>query len=227
MGGPETVPVVTIDGPAGAGKSTVAALIAKRFDYHLLISGSLYRALALLAIERRLNVEDVPALIALVARMRIEFSPSEGATRVRLNGHDVTAALGEEGCAAFASRVAEIPQLRAELLGYQHTFRRLPGLVAEGRDMGTVVFPGAKVKIFLSADLEERARRRLKQLNDGGLNGNFADLYRRLAARDERDKNRSVAPLKPANNTALIDTTGKSIAATVQEIEILVKKTYA
>lgn len=226
MDGPEAVPVVTIDGPAGAGKSTVAALIAKGFNYHLLISGSLYRALALSAIEKRLSAEDVPALISVVARMRLEFSPHRGAPRVRLNGRDVTAALGEENCATFASRVAEAPRLRAELLGFQRGFRRLPGLVAEGRDMGTVVFPGAKVKIFLSADLEERARRRLKQLNDGGLSGNFADLYRKLAARDERDENRPVAPLKPADDTMLIDTTGKSVADVVREIEILVKKTY-
>ncbi len=216
------VPVIAIDGPAGAGKSTIAVLVARRLGYHLLVSGALYRALALLVLEQRLNAKDTRALTALVPAMRVEFELDAAAARVRLNGEDVTRELSGEDCAALASRIAGMPALRAALLKYQRGFRRLPGLVAEGRDMGTVVFPEAKPKVFLTAALEERARRRLKQLNDRGLSDNLAALCERLATRDERDKSRTVAPLKPADDAAMVDTTGKSINAVVKEIETLV-----
>ncbi len=221
------VPVVAIDGPAGSGKSTVAVLTAKRFGYHLLISGSLYRAVALLAIEKRLSAEDMQVLTALIPALRVEFSSAAGAVRVRLDGRDVTRALGGEDCAALASRIAAAPRLRAALLERQHAFRRAPGLVAEGRDMGTVVFPGAKVKVFLTADLEERARRRLKQLSDRGLNDSLESLYARLAARDERDQSRAIAPLQPADDAVTVDTTGKSLNQVMKEIETLVSDCYA
>ena len=215
-------PVVTIDGPAGAGKSTIAMLTAKRLDYHLLVSGSIYRAVAFLALEKRLGAEDVESLVGLVPMLRIEFGLTDDAVRVRLEGKDVTRALSGEDCAALASRIAVMPVLRAALLERQRAFRRMPGLVAEGRDMGTVVFPEAGVKVFLTADLEERARRRFKHLIERGLNGSLANLYDQLAARDRRDKSRPVAPLKPAGDAVTVDTTGKSISRVVEEIETLV-----
>ena len=221
------VPVVTIDGPAGAGKSTIAALVATKFNYHLLVSGSLYRVLALFTLEKDLDAEDTQALVALIPEMQVEFIPIEGTVCVRLHGRDVTQILSGEDCALVASRIAQLPEVRANLLKYQHAFRRPPGLVAEGRDMGTVVFSGAKLKVFLTADLEERARRRFKQLSDRGFNGNLATLYEQLAARDERDKHRSIAPLKPALDATVIDTTGKSINTILEEIETLVNYHYA
>ncbi len=216
------VPVITIDGPAGAGKSTVSVLLAKQLGYHLLISGSLYRILALLVIEKHLDENDTSALAALIPAMRVEFMLRADVAQVRLGGRDVTQALSGEDCATLASCIAEVPALRAELLKYQHTFRRPPGLVAEGRDMGTVVFPDAKLKVFLTADLEERVQRRLKQLNNRGLNDNLAALYKRLAERDRRDKSRSVAPLQPADDAVVVNTTRRSIAAVVKEVEKLI-----
>ena len=218
----DTVPVLVIDGPAGAGKSTVAVLVAKHLNYHLLVSGSLYRTLALLAIENHLSEEDKQALLALIPKIQIEFILDESVSRVHLNGSDVTDALRSEDCATLASRIAEIPELRSALLSYQHTFRRSPGLVAEGRDMGTVVFPSAKNKVFLTADLEERARRRLTQLNAVGLNGTLASLCHQLMVRDRRDRERCVAPLKVADDATVIDTTGKSIDSVVEEVNALV-----
>ena len=227
MNDAELPPVVAIDGPAGAGKSTIAALISKRFDYHLLISGSLYRALALLTFETDLDASNVHSLIGHLPRMRVRFTPDADSVRVHLNKRDVTRLMSSEDCAAVASRIAQMPALRTALLQYQRDFRRSPGLVAEGRDMGTVVFPDVRLKVFLTAELEERARRRLKQLNDRGLSGNLAHLYQQLAVRDESDKSRPVAPLKPAPDATIIDTTGKSIDTVATEIGSLVNYYYA
>ena len=221
MIGVKAVPVIAIDGPAGVGKSSVAALLAKRLDYHLLISGSLYRALALQAIDGHLDMQDRDNLLELIASMRVSFVLDGDVAQVHLNGVDVSDLLHGEECASLASRMAEIPELRSRLLAYQHAFRRPPGVVAEGRDMGTVVFPQAQAKVFLIADFEERVRRRFQQLNDTGLNVSLARLRSQLQVRDERDKKRNIAPLKPASGAVVIDTTTKSVGMIVKEIEII------
>lgn len=206
------IPVITVDGPGGSGKGTLTRLLAQRLGYHWLDSGSLYRVLALAAQEHGVDLDDAQALADLAADLDVRFEASgEGEPRVYLEGREVSRALRSEACGEAASKVAAIPQVREALLGRQRAFRQPPGLVADGRDMGTVVFPDADVKIFLTASLEERANRRYKQLNEQGIGANLAALLDELAKRDERDANRSVAPLKPAHDAIVLDTTGLGI----------------
>jgi CMP/dCMP kinase len=209
------VPVVAIDGPSGSGKGTISRLLAARLGWHFLDSGALYRLVALAA-ERRgiaLDAEGEAAagrderLAAVAAGLDAEFLADGGAERVLLDGMDVTSALRTEACGDAASRVASIAAVRRALLGRQRAFARPPGLVADGRDMGTVVFPDALLKVFLTASPEERARRRHKQLIEKGIRVSLRDLSWEIAQRDQRDANRSVAPLRPADDARVVDST--------------------
>ncbi len=209
------VPVFTIDGPGGAGKGTVSGLLARELGWHYLDSGALYRLLALVALRRGVAVDDEEALVSLAGAMDIEFEP-EGV--IRLDGEDVSSAIRQEEVGNAASHVAASDAVRQALLQKQRDFRRAPGLVADGRDMGTVVFPDAGNKVFLTASAEERARRRYKQLMDKGIDVNLADLLTDIRERDERDSNRAVSPLRPAADAVQIDTTSLSIDQVVQKL---------
>lgn len=208
----ETVPVVTIDGPGGTGKGTVAARVAGHLGWHLLDSGAIYRVLAHAAVQAGVDSDDVEGLLEIAARMHLRFTTDGAeASAVELDGVDVTKAIRSEACGDLASRVAAHPAVREALLQRQRDFRQSPGLVADGRDMGTVVFADASVKIFLTASVEERARRRYKQLMRQGVGANLSDLLEEITARDRRDASRSVAPLAPAADAVELDTTELSV----------------
>jgi CMP/dCMP kinase len=204
------VPIVTIDGPSGAGKGTIARAVASRLGWHLLDSGALYRVAALAALRAGAALDDDSAVARLAGSLDVEFAEEAGRERVILGGEDVTTELRTERCGEAASKVAALPAVRRALLARQRAFIRPPGLVADGRDMGTWVFPEAAVKVFLTASAEERAARRHKQLIDKGIGVRLRDLSREIAQRDERDANRPVAPLVPAHDARLIDSTDMS-----------------
>ncbi|MBL4761954.1 MAG: (d)CMP kinase [Gammaproteobacteria bacterium] len=205
-------PVITIDGPSGVGKGTMAAMLARHLGWHLLDSGALYRLTALTAIQQNVDPDNHALLEHIAVHLDIEFPVSgEFQNEILLKHHVVTDAIRAENVAMMASKVAKVPEVRSSLLQRQHEFRRLPGLVADGRDMGTVVFKDAALKIFLTASADERAQRRHKQLKAKGIDANVPALLRDIQARDEQDSNRAVAPLKPADDAEIIDTTDKSI----------------
>lgn len=205
------IPVIAIDGPAASGKGTIAAGAAQALGFHLLDSGALYRLVALKALESGTPVDDASALAALAGGIDVEFTSG----RIELDGRDVTDALRSEAISAAASRVAVHPPVRQALLGRQRAFRRAPGLVADGRDMGTAVFPDALLKVFVGATPEERARRRHKQLIEKGISSTIEGLLRDIRERDARDASRTTAPLKPAADAVILDTTGMGIEAAI------------
>jgi 3-phosphoshikimate 1-carboxyvinyltransferase len=209
---PPDIPVITVDGPSASGKGTLASELAKSLGYHLLDSGALYRAAALAAQDDGVNLEDGPAVAKLARTLNLRFDGE----RVLLRGRDVTDTLRHEDTGALASRVSVHPEVRQALHGLQLAFRRVPGLVADGRDMGTVIFPDASLKVFLVASAEQRAQRRFKQLISKGNQANITTLLADLEARDQRDKNRSSAPLKPAEDAVLLDNSALSIEESVQ-----------
>jgi cytidylate kinase len=201
-----SAPIVTVDGPSGSGKGTISRALATRLRWHLLDSGALYRLVALAA-ARRGNPEDPAELARLAREMDVSFGSAAVAEQVLLDGEDVTEALRTEGVGAAASRVASVPAVREALLQRQRDFVRPPGLVADGRDMGTVVFPAADLKVFLTAAADERAMRRHKQLKGKGIDVSLPDLSWDIAQRDARDASRSIAPLRPAPDARTIDST--------------------
>jgi cytidylate kinase len=209
-----TIPVVAVDGPAASGKGTIAAGVAAALAFHLLDSGSLYRLVALKAQETGTSVDAAPALAALAAELDAAFGPGS----IVLEGRDVTEAIRSEAVSAAASRVAVHPDVRRALLGRQRAFRRPPGLVADGRDMGTVVFPDALLKVFVTATPEERARRRHKQLIEKGISSRLDSLLRDIRERDARDAGRAAAPLEPAADAVILDTTDMTIAAAIDRV---------
>lgn len=207
-------PVLAIDGPAGAGKGTVAAALAERWGWHLLDSGALYRAVGLQALRQGVALADETALAGLAAGVSVRF----GEDGIELDGVDATTAIAAPAVAAAASQIAAKPGVRAALLAAQQAFRRPPGLVADGRDMGTVVFPDAALKVFLTADVAERARRRFRQLKPKQPNVRLRDLFEAIEARDRRDRWRVVSPLVAAPDAVTIDATNMSVAQVVAAI---------
>jgi cytidylate kinase len=208
------VPIIAIDGPSASGKGTVAEKVAAALGFHYLDSGALYRLATLAALGASASLDDEESLARLAADMRIEFRDG----RVWLDGRDVTGDLRTEEVGAAASRVAALPRVRQALLARQRGFRRPPGLVADGRDMGSVVFPDASLKVFLTADVGTRAKRRYKQLMEKGMYAKMGDVVEELLRRDERDSSRPVAPLKHYPDAIFLDTTGLTADAAAQKI---------
>ncbi|MCF6345005.1 MAG: (d)CMP kinase [Thiomicrorhabdus sp.] len=215
-----SIPVITIDGPSGVGKGTLAQFLVQKTGFHLLDSGAIYRALAFGAVKAEIALDDVAKLVALASALPVKFVD----TSIIYEGEDITSQVRTEEVAGVASTIAVIPDVRAALLARQKAFAMLPGLIADGRDMGTVVFPNADIKLYLTASAEIRAERRVKQLKTQGVSANIDQITRDIEARDERDLNRKTAPLRPADDATVIDTSHLDIDAVCQTVLSLVKK---
>ncbi|MCC8365958.1 MULTISPECIES: (d)CMP kinase [Xenorhabdus] len=220
-------PVITVDGPSGAGKGTLCQALAEALNWQLLDSGAIYRVLALAAIHHQVDIKSEDALVPLAANLDVRFVPANGRLRVILEGEDVSNEIRTEAVGNTASQTATFPRVREALLRRQRAFRLLPGLIADGRDMGTVVFPDAPVKIFLDASAEERARRRMLQLQENGFSVNFESLLSEIQERDFRDRNRAVAPLVPAQDALILDSTSMSIEEVIDKALNYARNTLA
>jgi cytidylate kinase len=216
--------VITIDGPSGAGKGTASSLLAKKLGWHFLDSGAIYRVLAVASLHHQIPAEDELGLLPLASGLDVNFETTENGVRVILEGEDVSDTIRTEEVGATASKIASLPSIREALLRRQRGFKQAPGLVADGRDMGTVVFPEAQVKIFLTASAEERADRRFKQLKDKGHDVNISRLLADIKARDERDANRPIAPLVPAKDALVLDSTKLDIEQVLERIEMFIEE---
>jgi cytidylate kinase len=217
-----TIPVLTIDGPSGAGKGTISRLVAKKLGWNYLDSGSIYRSLAIALLPQAVDLADEAAIIKVAETMDLAFECGDELV-VKLNGENITAQLGLESTGNTASIIAALPEVRRVLLQKQQDFRQLPGLVADGRDMGTVVFPDASNKVFLTASAEERARRRYKQLKEKGIDANLSSLTNDIEERDRRDRERATAPLAMAETALYIDSSNMSIDAVIEEVLNLIR----
>ena len=224
----QSAPVITVDGPSGAGKGTVCARLAQELNWQLLDSGALYRITGLaserkgLTLSDSMNEHDELAVAEVAANLDVRFEPTPVGVKVILEGDDVTDQIRTEEVGSLASQVAALPAVRTALLQRQRDFQALPGVIADGRDMGTVVFPLAQVKVFLTASAEERGQRRYKQLTEKGFNASLPALIEDIRARDDRDSNRAVAPLKPADDATVIDSTSMSIEEVCNQVLELV-----
>ncbi len=212
-------PVITFDGPSATGKGTIAGRVAAMLEYHLLDSGALYRVLALASHRDNIDPDNGAGIASLAPELPVEFNAGGG---IRLRGEDVSTAIRTARVDELASRIAALPEVRKALLPWQRDFRRQPGLVAEGRDMGAVVFADAEVKFYLTASADVRAERRHKQLIDKGLGARLPDLLRDLRSRDRRDEQRSISPLRPATGAVEIDTSQMSIDQVVDQVMQLI-----
>ncbi|MFZ7260034.1 (d)CMP kinase [Avibacterium avium] len=210
--------VITVDGPSGAGKGTLCYALAQKLGFALLDSGAIYRVTALAALKKQVPLDDEAALAHFARHLDVEFLPEDNEVKIILEGEDVSRQIRTQEVAdAASSKVAILPQVRAALLQLQQSFANEKGLIADGRDMGTVVFPDAQVKLFLDASAEERAKRRYKQLQTKGISGNFAQILAEIEERDFRDRNRPIAPLKPAEDALLLDSTELSIEEVIAQ----------
>ena len=209
--------IITVDGPSGAGKGTLCYALAEKLGYALLDSGAIYRVTALAALQRKTDLTNESELAELARHLDIQFIPQNGEVNILLAGMNVSHLIRTQEVADAASKVAVFPEVRSALLQLQQDFAKNDGLIADGRDMGTVVFPNAQVKLFLDASAEERAKRRYKQLQYKGINGNFEQILAEIKERDFRDRNREVAPLKPAYDALLLDSTTLSIGEVIDQ----------
>ncbi|WP_100641283.1 (d)CMP kinase [Alteromonas facilis] len=222
----QSIPVVTVDGPSGAGKGTLASMLAEHFGWHLLDSGAIYRVLAVACSHHDLSPTDEEALLPLASSLDVTFELDGNTRKIILEGEDVTDVIRTEEVGGIASQVAALPRVREALLRRQRAFEQPPGLVADGRDMGTVVFTDAYAKIFLTASAEARAERRFNQLKDKGMSVKLSRLLSDIQARDERDSQRTVAPLVPANDALVLDSTSLGIAQVFEKaLEFINSKT--
>jgi cytidylate kinase len=222
------VPVICLDGPSGVGKGTICLAVAKKLGWHILDSGSLYRITALQVSRKFPETEvvdiDESQLVEIAENLNVTYEEESGELAIILDGQEISSLIRNEKIGDIASKVAAIPVIRSALLERQRAFLQQPGLIADGRDMGTVVFPDAPLKIFMTASAEERAQRRYKQLKDKGIDVNLAPLIEELRQRDERDMNRETAPLKPASDAIIIDTTTLDIEQVTKEVMYWVKQ---
>ncbi|WP_127958296.1 (d)CMP kinase [Serratia microhaemolytica] len=217
-------PVITIDGPSGVGKGTLCKALAETLSWHLLDSGAIYRVLALAALHHQVDISSEEALVPLAAHLDVCFVTQNGNMQIMLEGEDVSHQIRTEAVGNTASQAAAFPRVREALLRRQRAFRELPGLIADGRDMGTIVFPDAPVKIFLDASAEERAKRRLLQLQEKGFSGSIETILAEIKQRDDRDRNRAIAPLIPAEDALIIDATEMSIQQVRQQALAYIKQ---
>ncbi len=220
----QLIPILTIDGPSGSGKGSISKCISEKLGWHYLDSGSLYRALGIAAIKNNIDINNEAALVELIGRVNIEFKRTEkGHWGVLLNGEEVRSQLATEEVGQLASKIAVFEKVRQGLLAKQQAYQAMPGLVADGRDMGSVVFPNAAYKVYLTASADERGKRRYKQLIEKGINANLRDVVQDIEQRDERDKNRAMSPLVVPNDAVYIDSSDKAIDEVVQQVLNLLK----